>query len=36
MILKKNQFHSLSMSPCGRMKDLHRFIRQCHSAKADN
>ena len=23
------------MSPCGRMKDLHRFIRQCHSACAD-
>jgi len=23
------------MSPCGRMKDLHRFIRQCHSAGAD-
>jgi len=23
------------MSPCGRMKDFHRFIRQYHSAGTD-
>jgi len=24
-----------SMSPCGRMKELHRFIKRCHSGGAD-